>query len=76
MIKYSFPQFKVDIVAPTVNVLKVIDNLEDKSCIVHIELTTETASYMHILTGFSYNETWSDVEINDWVNQELIKFEV
>ena len=76
MAKYKFPQFNIEITDPVIAVKSVQDDLETKTCIVFVKLITETVTYIHTLPRFSYDETWADVEINDWANQELIKFEV
>lgn len=76
MAKYKFPQFNIEITDPVIEVKSVHDDFETKTCIVFVKLITEKVTYIHTLPGFSYDETWYDVEINAWVNQELIKFEV
>ena len=74
--KLKFPQFNVEIDNPTVSVLAVADNLNEKECSVSILLTTDTAKFGVTLDGFTYSDTWEDSDIYAWVNNELKKYEV
>ena len=76
MATYKFEQFNVEITNPTIEVKLVNDNIIDKQCSVEILLTTDTAKFGVILDGFTYVDTWEDVDIVNWVNLELKKYEV
>ena len=76
MATYKFEQFKVEITNPTTEVKLVNDNIIDKVCSVEILLTTDTAKFGVQLDGFTYVETWEDVDVLNWVTEELKKYEV
>lgn len=73
---YKFEQFKTEITNPSVEVLSVNDNLNAKTCGVEILLTTDSAKFGVSLNGFSYVETWEDLDIENWVSLELVKYEI
>lgn len=73
---YRFEQFNVEITNPVVNVVCVADNINAKTCSVDITLTTDTAEFGVNLQGFTYVETWDDTDIEAWVANELVKYEV
>lgn len=73
---YKFEQFKVEISNPTITVVSVNDNIANKSCSVEILLTTDSAKFGVSLSGFTYTETWSDLDIQNWVSLELVKYEI
>ena len=76
MATYKFEQFKVEITNPTTEVKLVNDNIIDKVCSVEILLTTDSAKFGVQLDGFTYAETWEDVDVLNWVTEELKKYEV
>lgn len=71
----KFQQFKVEISNPSIEVVNVTDNLQNKTCSVDVLLTTESASFGVSLSGFTYSDTWEDSDIEAWVNDELTKYE-
>ena len=73
---YKFENWNVEIVDPLKQVVNVIDNIENKTCNVDLLLTTDTAQFGVTLNGFTYEETWDDQEVRDWVAIELQKYEV
>jgi hypothetical protein len=73
---YKFENWNIEIVNPTVEVVNVIDNINTKVCNVYILLTTDTAEFGVTLSGFTYEETWDDADIINWVSVELQKYEV
>jgi hypothetical protein len=74
---YNFPQFKVEIVNPTIEIQQVNDALTSKTCNVDILLTTDTAKFGVNLQGFTYVDSWEDSDIENWViNVELPKYEI
>ncbi len=75
MATYKFPQFNVEITNPIVNVEKVNDSILYKTCTVDVILTTENAIFGINFEGFTYNETWSDSDVVNWIeNVELPKY--
>ena len=73
---YKFENWNIEIVDPLKQVVNVIDNIENKTCNVDLLLTTDTAQFGVTLSGFTYQETWTDQEVRDWVAIELEKYEV
>jgi hypothetical protein len=74
---YNFPQFKVEIVNPTIEIQQVNDALTSKTCSVDILLKTDSAKFGVNLQGFTYDESWEDADIENWVlNVELPKYEI
>lgn len=74
---YKFAQFNVEIVNPTIEILVVNDLLPSKTCNVDILLTTDSAKFGVNLEGFTYELTWEDADIENWVlNVELPKYEI
>ena len=76
MATYKFEQFKVEITNPTTEVKLVNDDIINKQCSVEILLTTDSAKFGVQLDGFTYADTWEDADIINWVNLELVKYEV
>ena len=73
---YKFEQFNIEIINPTIEVINVMDNINTKTCSVDILLTTDTAKFGVNLQGFTYEETWDDADIINWVGIELQKYVV
>jgi hypothetical protein len=73
---YKFEQFNVEIVNPTIEVLSVNDDIKQKTCVVYIQLTTDSAKFGVDLNGFTYLDTWEDSDVYKWVEVELKKHEV
>ena len=73
---YKFPQFNVEIVDPTVEVLVIHDTIAKRTCSVDVLLTTETANFGITLDGFTYVSDWNDEEVELWTLTELSKYEV
>lgn len=75
--KYKFPQFNLEIVNPTIEIIAVNDLLNSKTCNVDILLTTDSAKFGVNLQGFTYVDSWEDSDIENWVvNVELPKYEI
>ena len=76
--KYIFPQFKVEIENPTIDIdLNTIgDKAISKQLSVDIVLTTATASFGLRAEDMPYVETWEDTDIEIMVNNWLTQFEV
>ena len=76
--KYTFPQFKVEIENPTIEIdLDTIgDKAISKQLSVDITLTTATASFGLRAEDMPYSETWEDSDIETMVNNWLSQFEV
>jgi hypothetical protein len=74
MIKYSFPQFKTVVVNPTVSNIKVNDNISLKECLISCTLIDPSGSMFGIsLPTFHYDDTWTDSDIEEYINSELKK---
>lgn len=75
---YKFPDFKVEIVNPTVTVVNVSDKIQDKYCVVSILLVDEVGTKFGFTFPelFTYVDTWDDNEINAWVSKQLVNYEV
>lgn len=61
---------------PIVTIKKVEDNIELKTCSIHVNLSGEGFSFAPILYGFEYSNSWEDSEVLEWVNQQLIKYQI
>jgi hypothetical protein len=75
---YKFPDFKVEIINPTVTVVNVSDKIQDKFCVVSILLVDQVGTKFGFTFPnlFTYVDTWTDNDINAWVSKELINYEV
>lgn len=75
---YKFPDFKVEIVNPTVTVVNVSDKIQDKFCVVSILLVDQVGTQFGFTFPelFTYVDTWEDSEINAWVSKQLVNYEV
>jgi hypothetical protein len=76
MATYKFPQFNVEIVDPTVEVLVIHDTIAQNTCSVDVLLTTPTANFGITLSGFTYVTDWNDEEVEIWTMVELSKYAV
>lgn len=74
---YKFPDFKVEIINPTITVVNVSDSIQDKFCMVSILLVDEAGTKFGFTfpNFFTYVDTWEDSDIDAWVNIELVKYE-
>jgi hypothetical protein len=73
---YKFPQFNVEIVNPTIEVLVIHDTIAQRTCNVDVLLTTETANFGLTLSGFTYENDWNDDEVIAWTMVELSKYAI
>jgi hypothetical protein len=75
---YKFPQFKIEIINPTVTVdLNTIsDKAIDKLLSVDVTLATDTATFGVRAIDMPYADTWNDDDIEGMVNKWLIQFEI
>tara|TARA_R110000822_G_scaffold26529_2_gene79799 strand:- start:2744 stop:2971 length:228 start_codon:yes stop_codon:yes gene_type:complete len=74
--KYKFDEFKTEIDNPTVAVSSVTDNMNN-TCNVGITLTTpDVKMYGVTFDGFTYGVTWEDADIEAFVTNTLIEYEV
>ena len=74
--KLKIEQFNVEIDNPSVEVVKVSDDIKEKTCSVSILLTTDSVDFGVTLDGFTYSDTWEDAEVYAWVENELTKYAV
>ena len=72
----KFPQFNVEIVDPTVEVLVIHDTIAQNTCSVDVLLSTPTANFGITLEGFTYVTDWNDEEVEIWTMVELSKYAV
>jgi hypothetical protein len=74
---YKFPDFKVEIVNPTITVVNVSDKIQDKFCVVSILLVDEVQTKFGFTFPnlFTYVDSWEDTDIDTWVSKELIQYE-
>jgi hypothetical protein len=74
---YKFPQFKVEIVNPTISV--DLDTIQDKAISkllsVSVTLETDSATFGVTAEDMPYTDTWEDSEIEEMVVEWLKQFE-
>lgn len=75
---YKFPDFKVEIIDPMVTVVNVSDKIQLKYCVVSILLVDEVGTQFGFTFPelFTYVDTWTDDDIDAWVNNELVAYQV
>jgi hypothetical protein len=75
---YKFPQFKIEIIDPTVTVdLNTIsDKAIDKLLSVDVTLATDTATFGVRAIDMPYIDTWEDNDVEALVDNWLIDYEV
>jgi hypothetical protein len=75
--KYKFPQFKVEIVNPTITIdLDTIgDKAISKQLSVDILLTTDSAQFGVKAEDMPYADTWEDSDVEPMVVEWLTQFE-
>jgi hypothetical protein len=78
MATYKFPQFKVEIVNPTITIdlNSIADKALDKLLAVDVLLTTDTASFGVRAEDMPYVNTWEDSEVEEMVDKWLSKFKI
>lgn len=76
MIKYNFPQFKVEIVNPsvTVDMTQITDNTVQKELTVNVLLETDSAKFGVSLDAVKYDDVWYDADVYDLVINRLKDF--
>jgi hypothetical protein len=75
---YKFPDFKVEIVDPMVTVVNVSDKIQLKYCVVSILLVDEVGTQFGFTFPelFTYVDTWTDADIDAWVDKQLVSYQV
>jgi hypothetical protein len=75
---YKFPQFKVEITNPTieVNLNSIGDKALDKLLSVDIKLNTDTSSFGLTALDMPYLDTWEDSDVQGMVLNWLTQFEI
>jgi hypothetical protein len=76
MATYKFPQFNVEIINPTIEVVNVADAIKAKTCSVDVLLSTPQSYFGVTLEGFTYVSDWNDAEVEVWTMVELSKYEI
>jgi hypothetical protein len=75
---YSFPQFKVEIINPTISVdLETIqDKAISKLLSVSLTLVTDSATFGVTAEDMPYVDTWEDDDVEGMVLTWLTQFEI
>ena len=75
---YKFPDFKVEIVDPTITVVNVSDKIQLKYCVVSILLIDEVGTQFGFTFPnlFTYVDSWEDDDVDAWVNKQLVAYQV
>jgi hypothetical protein len=75
---YKFPDFKVEIIDPMVTVVNVSDKIQLKYCVVSILLIDEVGTQFGFTFPnlFTYVDTWTDADIDAWVDKQLVAYQV
>jgi hypothetical protein len=75
---YKFPDFKVEIINPTITVVNVSDKIQDKFCVVSILLVDQVGTKFGFTFPdlFTYVDSWEDADIDAWVSKQLVKYQV
>jgi len=78
MATYIFPQFKVSIIDPSIEIdmNSISDRAVDKLLSVDVILTTDTASFGVRAEDMPYTNTWEDGDVQGMVENWLTQFEV
>jgi hypothetical protein len=75
--KYKFPQFKVEIVNPTITI--DLDTIGDKAISkllsVSVTLATDTATFGVTAEDMPYTDTWEDSDVESMAMEWLTQFE-
>ena len=75
---YKFPQFRVEIVNPTISV--DLDTIQDKAISkllsVGVTLATPSATFGVTAQDMPYSDTWEDSEVEGMVLNWLTQFEI
>jgi hypothetical protein len=63
---------------PSIYIDVVADRILSKICNIHVIFRDVANGIQHeeIITGFKYEDTWSDEEIEEWAINELKQFEI
>ena len=62
------------IVNPTYKVVNVTDSIKEKTCTIEVVFTTESVlKYSYTVEGFSYENTWEDADVYDYVETAITK---
>jgi hypothetical protein len=59
----------LQITNPEIEVLSVRDNFKDKTCLIELKFKSDTYIHVRSINGFTYDITWSDSDINSFVQQ-------
>lgn len=66
------------VVNPTIQIKQVNDNIVTKTCSIEVIFNVENAliNYSRNINGFTYVDTWEDVDIENFVLIELEKLKI
>ena len=77
MAVYKFPQFNVDLIDPTMEVVKATYQIGSETGSVSVVLSTATAKlYGVTFEGFPNEDSWGDDDVMSWAESELEKHRV
>ena len=73
---YSFPEFKVTITDPSLDIMMntIADKALDKTISVDVILTTSSAQFGVRLEDMPYADTWDDSDVSEMVNTKLEQY--
>ena len=74
--KYKFMPHEHVFTDPFIEVSFVSIDIKNKKCRVDLLLTEDLNEYGVSLDGFTYNNSYSDEQLLDWVFTEIVKYEV
>lgn len=77
MAVYRFPQFNVDLIDPTMTVVKATYQIGGETGSVSVVLSTATARLFGVtFDGFPNEGSWGDDDVMSWAESELEKHRV
>lgn len=65
--------FKATIDVESVELESVQDVVKEQIATVNVLINSK---YVATLNGYTYSKTWSDSEVLEWANKELIKYQI
>lgn len=77
MATYRFPQFSVDLVDPTMTVVKATYQIGGETGSVSVELSTASAKLFGVrFDGFPNEGAWGDADVLEWANEQLETYRI
>lgn len=75
-LKGTFKIGDLEITDITYSVNSVTDRIKDKVCSVEVIFKDEKIKHSRSIDGFTYTTTWDDIDIEEWVTNELKGLEI